>query len=198
MTSKKWQLSFRRNSTVAYIWSKGSKIGHFEWFLESFVIFFSSKQSQRRIIVICDFPFQISCQTKFQVLIRCPKCSWDQTVENSWNSNISRISRVWTWSFVSESQIHWSWSGMARYIDKYGQVSSIYWIPLNRESYEIIVVRLFLTASVGQFNIFHRSCWLVFLWFFNDVTLFLHLRNRQSNVRIIFAFVFIWTKRALK
>lgn len=76
--------------------------------------------------------------------------------------------------------------------ERYGQVSLIYWPTVNRESYEFTAFYLSFTISVGQFNIFRINCWLIFLWFLNKVTFFLHLRNDSrifSDMSLLLVFV---------
>ena len=116
----------------------------------------------------------------------------NQIVEDFWNSNISRISwgmkMIFLWVSHKSTEFGLAWLGIARSVQKHtweiyskdrcGQVSFEYWIPINRGSYgNHMEICSFLTASFSQFDIFHRSRWLVFFWFFNEVTLFLHLRN---------------------
>ena len=64
-----------------------------------------------------------------------------------------------------------------------GQVSFVYWISKNKRSYEIAVVDLSLTPSVGQFKIFLRSCWLVFSDFFHKVRRCLHKTRNEISFR---------------
>lgn len=76
--------------------------------------------------------------------------------------------------------------------ERYGQVLLVYWPTVNRESYEFTAFYLSFTISVGQFNIFRINCWLIFLWFLNKVTFFLHLRNDSrifSDMSLLLVFV---------
>ena len=130
LTSKKWQPNF-------------SKV------FRKFVILFSLKLSERRIIVILDFSFQIPCLAKLQFLSYCPKCS---VVIRFWRIPEILVSHesveLWRWFFLQVSHkstgLGPTWLGMVRLIqnytsethseDGYGQNSFVYWTPINRGS----------------------------------------------------------------
>ena len=71
---------------------KGLQNRAFVFFLEYFIVSFSWKQSKWRMIVIVDFPSQISWLATFWVLNLCPRCFQLFRLQDSWKSNISRMS----------------------------------------------------------------------------------------------------------
>ena len=126
---------------------KRTKKGHFILFFEKFFIWFSKQQSEKRIMMILNFPSQILCLAKFWVLCYYPKCSRPIL------SNISRIIRgIKLFFFVSRKStgLGLTWLGLARLIqnytsemyskDSYGQAFFAYWTPINRGSYKITVI----------------------------------------------------------
>ena len=173
-------LSLQKLLSSRYLGRKGPLTGHFVFFRNFFHFIFLKTVWKANS---CDnwLPISNSMSGKNVGLELLRKIlPTYQIMEGSCNSHISSITgitkMVFLWVSYKPTELGLTWLGMARSIhnyaweiysnNRYGQVSIVYWILINWGPYEINVVCLSLTVSISQFNIFHRSRWLLFFWFF--------------------------------
>lgn len=171
-------LSFWRKFIFAQSWAKKGKMEHllfllekcFYWFIENCFWWLKAVWKENYYNTSYPIPTFMSCQI-LGIKLSLKLLLTDQIVQDSWKFNMSRMTRGMKLGFYKlcnkSSGLSLTWLGIPRLIqsyaswvywkDKYGQVSFVYLISVNRGSYELTVVCLSLTVSVGHFNIFPSS-----------------------------------------
>ena len=176
---------------------KEQKIGHSVFLSEYFVIWFSPHSKfhvwkNSRSNVIAQNALNLSnC--------RIPESPLSQKWVEVWtwflNGSKKLIGLGLTWLFIHKLPQNYKPGICLK--DRYARVSFVYWTPINRGSFEIIVV---CPSSVGEFNI---SIEVVDCFFFLNFLMrfhyyFLTSQNWQPSFNRNFIFTCIGSKRAPK